>query len=63
MGISPKTAAFLVNLYLKDTIARYESLLEEGVILSIAEGQVRSRLLPVQKREQTRSQEIRSPDY
>ena len=34
---------------------------EEGAILSIAEGQVRSRLLPVQKREQTRSQDIRSP--
>lgn len=41
-----------VNLYLKDTISKYESLLEAGAILSVAEGQVRSRLLPVQKREQ-----------
>ena len=50
-----------VSRYLQDTIAGHESLLEEGAILSVAEGQIRSRLLPVQKREQTRSQDIRSP--
>ncbi len=50
-----------VNRYLQDTIAAYESLLEEGAIVSVAEGQIRSRLLPVHERKQTRAQGICPP--
>jgi predicted nuclease of predicted toxin-antitoxin system len=35
-----------VNAYLGELVSRYQQALEEGVILSIKEGQIRSRSLP-----------------
>ena len=39
-----------VNLFLRDVVAEYSDSLEEGAVISVTEGQVRSRSLPIRTR-------------
>ena len=38
-----------VNLYLESVVSGYRDSLEEGVVVSVTEGQIRSRTLPFRK--------------
>jgi len=42
-----------VNAYLSEVVVEYQEVLEGGAILSVSEGQIRSRSLPVGTQEQT----------
>lgn len=53
MGISPKTVVFLQGLeqdivHLHEIISKHQDALQQGVILSVTEGQIRVRLLPIE---------------
>lgn len=38
-----------VNHYLQSVVTRYRDALEDGVVVSVTEGQIRSRILPIQQ--------------
>lgn len=53
MGISPKTVTFLQGLeqdvvHLHEVITKHQDALQQGVIISVTEGQIRVRLLPIE---------------
>ena len=39
-----------VNLYLRNVVTEYSGSLEDGAVISVTEGQVRSRNLPIRRR-------------
>ena len=37
-----------VNVYLREVVTKYHDVLKQGVILSVSEGQIRLRSLPIE---------------
>ena len=48
MGISPNMSPEKVNLHLHEIISKHQDALQQGVIISVTEGQIRVRLLPIE---------------